>query len=126
MQEVSGPLSAFPTTPSGRSPGGSPFEAALDGAVTLSARLRSTPRTYLEAGDLSPRPSMGVMWQEVEDITCSLVRCVDFGKGSTVICDTFLLAVFVGGWFEVTLFAVHVVDTVPMIQLNCQLQEKTQ
>lgn len=74
VQEVLAPLSAFPSSPSGRSPGGSPFEAALDGAVPLTARLRSTPRTYSEAGYLSPRQSMGVMWQEAEEITCSLVR----------------------------------------------------
>ncbi|BDA42992.1 hypothetical protein COCOBI_03-8860 [Coccomyxa sp. Obi] len=81
MQEVPTLLSGSSSTPSGRSPGGSPFEAALDGAPPLSARLRSTPRAYSEAGDLSPRqqPMGAIMWQEVEEITCSLAA-----NGSTV------------------------------------------
>ena len=88
VQEVSAPLSALPSSPLGRSPGGSPFEAALDGAVPLSARLRSTPRTYSEAGDLSPRHSMGIMWQEVEEITCSLVAHYWFWeRASLALCQ---------------------------------------
>lgn len=71
------PLSGFTQTPGsmGRPPGSSPFEAALDGAQPLTARLRSTPRTYSEVGDLSPRqqgPLMGAMWQEIEEVTCPL------------------------------------------------------
>ena len=64
------PLSSVTAvTPStlGRPAGGSPFEAALDGGAPLTGRLRSTPRTYSEAGDLSPRPRMCTMWQEVEE-----------------------------------------------------------
>ncbi len=77
-QEVSVPLSGSTQTPGsmGRPPGSSPFEAALDGAQPLTARLRSTPRTYSEVGDLSPRqqgPLMGAMWQEIEEVTCPLI-----------------------------------------------------
>jgi hypothetical protein len=83
-QEVTVPLSGYNATPGTvgtmvKSPGSSPFEAALDGAAPLSARLRSTPRTYSEAGDLSPRaggPLMGAMWQEVEEISCPLTSLI--------------------------------------------------
>lgn len=60
------------TASSLRSPS-SPFEAALEsgGAAVLQQRLRSTPRSYIE-GEATPRPRVGALWQEVEELECPM------------------------------------------------------